>query len=302
MSSFFDIPPVTNTSTSSASSFAQPYWNSYLQNMSQLTANPMPVYGGPTVAPQNGMQMTANDMGYNLATGGSPAGNAANAQIMNQAGGVVNPYATTANPYMGDNPYLQGMLNASNTDITNAYSNAIAPQTDAANIRSGAYGGSGYQQQVGQNQLQLGKALAQNESNVRGQNYYNSAQLADNSLNRATGAFQNSQQNALQGSALGLQSQGMDWNAINGLNALGTQQQQNTQQDLNAQQQYFGNTVQAPFLSQNLMGNAISQATGGTGQTTQQLGVGQQYSPLGIAAGGATLLSQLFPGLFGSGQ
>jgi hypothetical protein len=295
MSSFFAIPPTTNTSTSTATGFAQPYWNSYLSNMSQLTANPMPVYGGPTVAPQNQMQQTANSMGYDLATGGSPAGNAANAQIVNQAstGGGANPYATTANPYMGNNPYLQQMIGSSNADITNAYTNAIAPQTDAANIRSGAYGGSGYQEQTGQNQLQLARALAQNTSNLQGQNYYNSGQLAENSLNRATNAFQNQQQNALQGSALGLQSQGMDWNAINGLNALGTQQQSNTQNDLGAQQQYFGNTVQAPFLSQNLMGNAISQATGGTGTTTQQLGLGQSYIPFGIAGGLASIFAAL---------
>jgi len=298
MGSFFSIPPTTNTSTSTATGFAQPYWNSYLSNMSQLTANPMPVYGGSTVAPQNGMQLTANDMGYNLATNGSPAGNMANAQIVNQAatGGGPNPYATMANPYMGNNPYLQQMIGSSNADITNAYTNAIAPQTDAANIRSGAYGGSGYQEQTGQNQLQLARALAQNTSNLEGQNYYNSGQLAENSLNRATGAFQNQQQNALQGAGLGLQSQGMDWNAINGLNALGTQQQGNTQNDLNAQQQYFGNVVQAPFLSQNLMGNAISQATGGTGTTTQQLGLGQSYSPFGIAGGLASIIAALTGG------
>jgi hypothetical protein len=178
----------------------QPYWDQYLKQMGALTAGgTVPVYGGQRVADMNGAQNTALDMGYNLATGGSPAQNMANAQITAQASGAItNPYATTqnpwegqqnsfmgqTNPYAGNNPYLDQMVNSSNADIARAYSTGTAAQTDAAFNSSGAYGGSAYQNQVANNQDMLGKNLAANTSNLRYQNYLNSGQLAQNDLAR----------------------------------------------------------------------------------------------------------------------
>jgi hypothetical protein len=55
------------------------------------------------------------------------------------------------NQYIGQNPQLQSMINQANTNITNAYSNNVAPQTAAQFAHGGAFGGSAYNQQLQQN-------------------------------------------------------------------------------------------------------------------------------------------------------
>jgi hypothetical protein len=300
----FDGPTTTQTSTgtSGPSAMTQPYWDQYLKQMGQLTANgTVPVYGGQRVADMNGAQNTALDMGYNLATGGSPAQNMANAQITAQASGAItNPYATTqnpwegqqnsfmgqTNPYAGDNPYLHQMASGVANDMASAYATGTAAQTDAAFNQGGAYGGSAYQNQTGINNKAFAGQLGNTLSNIYGQNYYNSGQLAqndlnrnanisgqdlarnsglaDNTLNRATTAFQNQQQNALQAAGLGLQSGQMDWNAINNLNALGTQRQQNAQNVLNGNMDWWNQTAMGPYANLDIQGNALGRVPGMT--------------------------------------
>ncbi len=328
----FDGPTSTqqSTGTSGPSAMTAPYWQQYLQNMGNLTSSgTVPVYGGQTVAPMNGMQNTAADMGMNLATGGSPASNMANAQITAQASGAItNPYATTTNPYegqqnsfmgqtnpyAGDNPYLHQMASGVANDMSQAYANGTAAQTDAAFNQAGAYGGSAYQNQTGINNKAFATSLGNTLSNIYGQNYYNSGQLAqndlarnanisstdlarnsglaDNTLNRATGAFQNQQQNALQASQLGLASGQMDWNAINNLNALGTQQQQNTQNNLNGIQNFWQQTAMGPYANLDIQGNALQRVPGTTTNSTGSF-TGPAQSPLG-AIGAVGSLWNLF--------
>jgi hypothetical protein len=310
----------------------QPNWQNYINGVNNLTANPIPVYGGPTVAPTNGMQNTSYDMGYNLATGGSPAQNMANAQITAQASGAIaNPYATTTNPYegqqnqflgqtnpyAGDNPYLNQMINSTGSDMAKFYSQGVAAQTDAAFNNSGAYGGSAYQNQVANNQDVFAKDLGSTLGNLRYQNYLNSGQLAQNdlarnaslsgqdlarnsglagdTLNRATNAFQNQQQNALQGAQLGLQSGQMDWNAINNLNALGTQQQGNTQNVLNGMQNYWQQSAMAPYANLDIQRNAYSSVPGST-VTSSGTSAGGGASPWVNGVGAIGSLWSLFGG------
>ena len=104
---FFSTPGPTTTTTSGSDQFIAPYWQQYVnQGIGTINNNPITPYGGPTVAPQNFMQNTANDMQYNLATGGSPAGNMANSAIVAQASGanLANPYATTTTRTWGPIP------------------------------------------------------------------------------------------------------------------------------------------------------------------------------------------------------
>lgn len=250
------------TQTTAWPSELAPYWTSYLQRVNQLTSAPMPVYGGPQVAPWNQNQNTAAAMMNQFATNGSPAGNAANLALIRQANGV-------ANPYEGDNPYLQSMIDSSNADISKAYANGVAAQTDAAAARAGAYGGTGYQSQVGMNQDMLAKNLAANTSNLRYQNYINSGNLFGQDQNRQ-----------LQAAALGPQSQAADMSAMQGLFNVGTAQQGTTQADFDAARKYFTQTVQSPFTSLDIFGSAISRAQGNTGTMTTD---GPGTSPLAYA-------------------
>ena len=252
------------TTTTSAPDWLQPYWQNYLQRTQALTNNPMPVYNGPLVAPWNQNQNTAAGMMNQFATNGTVAGNAANSAIARQANGVGNPYA-------GDNPYLQGVIDNSNADIAKAYATGTAAQTDASAARAGAYGGSGYQEQVGMNQDMLAKNLAANTSNLRFQNYQTSATL-----------FNTDQQRQLAAASLGPASQGADLSAMQGLFNMGGAQQANTQANFDAMKNYFTQSQQSPFSSLDILGNAISRAQGNTGTTTLNGPGGSNFNWAGL--------------------
>jgi hypothetical protein len=328
MSFFGDLfnPQQGATTTTTAPSFTLGPWQRYVSQLDSLTQSPLQTYNGPTVAPFNQAQQNALGMGMNLAMNGTPAYNTSLAQIQAQASGAntanpyavtmnpfggPDPYATAQNPYMGDNPYLQHALDAMNQDTADVYRRTIAPQTDAASVYSGAYGGSGYQQQVANNQLGLARALSQNEANVRMGNYNNSAnlfeqgaqrgmggfntqaQLAENQLNRSTNAFQQGLDNALQASQLGLQSQGTDLQAIGAMNQLGQGYNGYQQQLLDAMQNQFTQNQQAPFTTLDLLGNGLSRASGGQGSVSQML---PGASPLTTGLGLLGIFSQLVGG------
>ena len=277
----FDIPGTTTTQTNGNQQWLQPYWQSWLSNLSNITPQAMPVYGGPQVAPMNQNQNTAIDMSNQLATNGTPTYNAATSAIGNIAGGGA------ANPYMGDNPYLQKMIGGVNQDMTTAYQNGTAAQTDASMARQGAYGGSGYNQLTAQNNKAFGEAVGNTDANLAGQNYYNSGNL-----------YQQGVQNQLGASQLGLASQGQDLNAINNLYSMGANQQGNTQNVLGAMQNYFNQSTQAPFVSSSILGNGLSQAGGAPTTNTQVTGAGQG-SVLGNVAGIGSILAALFGGTGG---
>ncbi len=291
-------------------------WNDYINNVGGLTqTNPITPYSGPMVAPQNDLQNQAAQMQQNFSTGGSPAGNMANAQIVAQSSGAIaNPYATTTNPYMGatnpyagSSPYENQVVDSSNAAIANAYANGTAAQTAGAFNQNNAYGGSAYQTTQAQNNLQLANALAQNTYANENQNYQNSGQLANadltrnsglaqGTINNATQAFQNQQQNALQGSALGLQSQGVDQNAISNLYNMGANQQGNTQNVLNAMQQYFTQSQAAPYTTQQLFGNALTQASNANNATSvQQPGASPLANITGLVGAGTALYNLFNP-------
>src|SRR5512135_151481 len=286
------------TTSSTQNSWLEPQWSQWINNMGVMTgSNPIQPYGGPTVAPWNPMQQTAADMAYNQATGGSPALNAANGAIANTAqGGIVNPYAVTPNPYMGVNPYTQQVIDSTNSNMADAYAKGTAAQTAGAFNQAGAYGGSAYQDTQAQNNKAFAQALGQTDSGLLNQNYYANAGMAQNTLNNAANAFQQGQQNQLGAASLGLQSQYGDINAINNLYNMGANQQGYTQNVLNGMQNYYGQAQMAPWTTQQLYGNALSQANGASlAGSTSQPGM-SPYAWIGAAP---ALLS-LF-GLAGSG-
>jgi len=189
---------------------------------------------------------------------------------------------TNANPYMGQNPYLSDMINNSNNMISNAYTKGTAAQTDSAFARGGAYGGSAYQDQVGQNQLQLLGALGNNTNTLLGQNYNQSSQLAENALNRS-----------VQAAEVGQGQQGLDQQAITAMLTAGQAPQQYEQALLNAGQTNYQQAQQAPFTLSDYLRNALTSAsgTGGT-QTTTAPGM----SPITGLLGAGALASGLYYG------
>jgi hypothetical protein len=187
---------------------------------------------------------------------------------------------------------MNSVVDQSNSRIADAFAKGTAAQTDAAFNQAGAYGGSAYNDMVHQNQQTLTDQLAANTNNLMNQNYYANAQMAgqdldrnaniygqdlarnasigENQINRATNAFDTSQGRTLSAAQLGLASQGVDQNAIQGLNSIGTQQQGNTQDILNAMQNYYTQSQLAPFTGYDLMGNALSRYSAANNTSSMQ--------------------------------
>lgn len=276
------FPDTTTAQTQTTTQgWVQPYWQQFVNNMQGLTSSPIPVYQGPQVAPWNSGQATALGLAYNQATQGTPAWNAAQSQIVNQAGNTpFDPYATQLNPYMGTNPYTQSVIDATNQNMAEAYKDGTAAQTDASMARQGAYGGSGYNELTALNNKAFGQALGSTDSQLLNQNYYQNSQLAQQAIQNAMQGFQSQQQNALQGAGLGLQSQYGNIYGINNLANLAGGLNNYQQNVLNSGLGYFGQTVSAPFTTQQLYGNALSMPGGGV--VTNQI---PGPSPWGVGAG-----------------
>lgn len=95
---------------------------------------------------------------------------------------------TDTNAYMGENPYLQSTIDKAAQDITRNYQGAVN-SNDATMARSGAFGGSAWQQAQEGAQRQLATGLGDSANTLRFQNYAKSADLAESALARQQDAF-----------------------------------------------------------------------------------------------------------------
>ena len=247
----------------------KPGWQQYVNRATDLSNTPLQQYGGQMVANQSPMTTQGLQMLSDYAMQGTPERTAGGQALMGAMQGTVNPYSTTANPYMGQNPYLSQMIDTSNQKIANQYQRGTAAQTDAQAARSGAYGGSAYADMVKQNEQGLAGALGANTNALLGQNYQQSAALADAGLNRAAQGWQSGMTNALTGAQLGQSQQGIDAAAIQQFLAGGQIPQGYQQQLLNAAQQYFGQGQNMPYQQLEQFGGALGRASGSYGSTSQ---------------------------------
>lgn len=263
----------TQTQKFEAPDFTLPGWQDYLSSVTAAAPGVASAqYGGQQVAGESTQSQTAADQAASLAQWGSPLTATAYAQLQNTAAGNnVNPYATMSNQYAGNNPYLQQVLDSSNNDITSQYANGTAAQTDASAALQGAFGGSGYQQTQQANQKTLANALASNESNVRMQNYNQSAQLQENQLNRATQGYQQDQSNALNAASQSPAMEAADTAALNSSNQMGNQSQQNLQAQLTQLINNWGQANQAPLTAEDLIRNALQAASGSGGTSSSSI-------------------------------
>ena len=272
--------------------YTQQYWQDYINNAAGLTSGDMPRYQGQTVAPMNQQQMTAANMLQNLAVNGTATGNAANTQIYNTAmGGYDDPYATTLNPYASSSAYMDNVVNRSNQKIADAYSRGTAAQLDRAHALSRTFGSSGQQEAQAANEQGLADALANNTNQLMNQDWYNQQNLAENQLNRASGALQQERNRQMQAAGMGFNQQNADLQAIQALMG-GGDAQRNYQQDiLNAGASDWWNWAQSPYVNLDTMGSALTRASGGAGTTSQQImgGMNPLQSLLGLGLLGGSM-------------
>lgn len=120
-------------------------------------------YGGETVAPLNPAQNSALTSTINM--GSSPnAGVTAAGQ--NNVDTLNGKYLDPAS-----NPYLTDTFNSAADAVKRQYMTATAPQTAGAMESAGRYGSGAYNNQVKNNQLNLGTSLNNLATNIYGGNY-----------------------------------------------------------------------------------------------------------------------------------
>lgn len=98
----------------------------------------------------------------------------------------------TINPMLGmDNPYLKGMIDNANSDVTRA----MMPAMNQANYASGSFGNSGVADTYSKN---LTDAYSRNATNLRFQDYTNQQNLQQQAVNNTLGFTSNANNYAAQ--------------------------------------------------------------------------------------------------------
>jgi hypothetical protein len=247
--------PDHTSTTTELPAWAQPYAESLMQRSGALSDQAMPVYQAQRSADMNGYQTAGMNMVQQRALGGSSDIMAGSKQVrdtnnggylgysagqnqyqgqqpgttngyMGQQPGTTNAYmgnqSAAQNGYMGDNnPYLQNMVDRSARDITMQY-NGATQNNDASFARSGAFGGSAWQNAQMGAQRQLGQSLADSSNALRSHAYDQSAGLQEASLNRDQNYFNTNA--GLAQNQLGMNQSAWNANAGMAQNQLGMNQ------------------------------------------------------------------------------
>lgn len=238
----------------------QPFLKPYMQRADAVSNIPYQAYQGQRVADLMPQQYMASNL--------------QSAQALNGVQGQGDAFDVFQNTLQGQymnpdsNPWMAANAQKAMADISNAYRSGTKPQTDAAAARSGAFGGSAWQQMVGNNERQLGDALGNAANQFYGQNYLNE---------------RNNQMQAL-GMLPTMQNVGYtDWQRLAGA---GDAMRNYNQQLLDVGYGDWQEAQNHPYKSLDVIGNAISRTMGGGGSTSTTQSGGPQGSSFASALGG----------------
>jgi hypothetical protein len=194
------------------------------------------------------------------------------------SGSAASALSSFANGGQTTNPYEQGMANAANTNIINAYQTATAPQTTSQMEGSGRYGSGAAQNAQNMDQQGLATQLANAQNNLYGSLYQTNQ---SNALN-AAGTLGQQQ---LAGSYSAPNMVNSIDNSLSNLYSMGGNQQSLNQSMLNA-----------PFSLLGDYSGLIQGNYGGTTSTSQPYYTSPVSGALGGAAMGA-MLGSVVPGI-----
>lgn len=278
----------TVTQKSSFPEQVAPYVDPFMSQALSVSMKPYQSYTGQRIAPFTDAQNQAFGMTQNIA-------NASNAQIggaQNALAGIMNgsnQISVGQNPLLGqNNPYLQQAIDAASQDVTRNFQNAVAPQTDSAFARSGAFGGSAWQQAQTDNQHQLTTDLGNIANSMRMGDYNLQAQLGESGLNRQQQGQQQNIANQLAaiGATPGLSQAG--YTNASALSSIGAQQQAQQQAGLDNAYNEWLNQQQYPYQQLGVMQGALSTLLGASGHDITQTSPNpNQSNPISGAIGGA---------------
>lgn len=151
----------SSSTTTGIPEWVTPYAQNYMGRSQQVADMPYQGYGGQTVAQLNPYQTGAYNAIAGRASAGSPVTDAASGELQRTLSGA----------YLGNNPYLNQMVDASSQDVLRNYNSVIRPQQDAMSARSGSYGNTGVGEYVAGQQYDLGRTLSGISTGIRSQDY-----------------------------------------------------------------------------------------------------------------------------------
>jgi hypothetical protein len=120
----------------------------------------------------NPNQASLNNLSQ-LALGGNLGLSALGGVAQGQGPGMQQLAQTASGAYLNSNPYLAAMVQAAQDPVTRNYQTATAPQADYNFANAGRYGSGAMLGARSTNEQNLGKVLADQSSNLYGQNYMN---------------------------------------------------------------------------------------------------------------------------------
>jgi hypothetical protein len=193
---------------------------------------------------------------------------------------IANGRYLDANPYLSQG-YTNNVINDTAGNMSKAFAQGTAAQTDAAANQQGAYGGSAYNAQQSNNAQGLANSVGQMANQYRLQNQT----LGANNYNQGISQM-------LQAAPIGLQGQQLDLQAGQALAGVGDMQRSYQQQLMDSLYGQWQAGQQAPLANLDIFGNALSRASGGVagGSTSTGTQSGGGFSPLAGLLGGAGLV------------
>ncbi|MGB6105639.1 MAG: hypothetical protein WBF88_17490 [Pusillimonas sp.] len=193
-----------------------PYFAPFMQQASSVAMTPYQSYGGQQIAGFTPDQLAGFDMARNTANQAQGALAGASGQLNSTIGGQYMGYSPGTNAYLGatsnagqnaylgattsvgqnthlgqNNPYLNSAIDSAHGDISRTFENSVFNNTDAMMARSGAFGGSAWQQAQAENARQMSNELGRTSNDMRMADYGLQAQLSESDVNRRLQAQQN---------------------------------------------------------------------------------------------------------------
>ena len=295
----------TNKTVNEPPAYVAPYAVQLMKTAGDLAKRPYDPKLQQQVAPLTAAHNSGMNTVVNRAVNGSPIFNAASTQARNTLNGAYMGPAARNSMAGVDNPYLQSVINNTNSDVTREFMNSTMPQADASMARAGAFGGSAWQQQNSENNRQMAAELAKNTSNLRFQDYLGQQGLAESQAQRNQAAFDAERQRQV--GSLGAAQTLANQPYTDAMQLLGVGDIQRTQsQDmLNAQYQNLLNKQNWPLQNLDILQNAIRTTMGSGGssvQTAQLPKVSNTGSLIGGGLAGMQLGGALGNSLYGAGS
>jgi hypothetical protein len=280
--------PATTTTISKSEppEYVKPYSVEMMNRAGALSKKPYQAYTGQRIAGLTPEHYAGLNQTTQRALSGNPAVNAAaqqasntfNDKYLNQGLEI----AGRTNAYAGDNPYLQSMIDSASADVTKNYNNVINPQLQSMERASGAFGNSGLQQVRADSQEALAKELGNVSSNLRYQNYNNSANLEQQRLNNQLLTYGNERQQQANAMEFAPALAEQDYIDAQNLLGVGDIYRQNTQQQLDFNYDQWQQAQNYPYQQLDLLANAVRTSMGGGG--TNVTSSPNAYSPNSTAS------------------